>query len=635
MLLSVFMLAKATAGEFKDLGVQISSSTVIGTTFGKDGNGRDAVYTVMRGHPAKLLSFDAESGSFIQSLPLEGATGAWNACTASDGSIYVGSDANAHLYRYIPGEKEVHDLGLVAPEQTFVWDVTPGKDGEVFLGTYPGGFVLRYHPKDGFTDIGRGAVAPGEQYVRSVSYDPDTGRVYAGVGSHAHLIEIDPKTSEKRDLLPPEYREQEFVYGVSVFDGRLFGLITRAEKSLVFSLKNDELIGILPRMNGQQVMIDGPGNLVYYTVDGSLISADYTDLKTPPRKLCECPNALGFTWIDDKLVAFTREGLVRYDPKTGKKSTTSVKLPAEPTDIQSIELGPDGRIWTGGYLSGGNGAYDPNTGETQACPGLSQAEDMTVVGDTIYFGLYPGAKIASYNTRMQWNPRANNPRRIADLGPENQSRPMAMLGVADLNQVFIGTIPEYGQLGGVLAVYDIGTGKIAVHHDVVPKQSICSLVYHKGLVIGGTTIFGGLGQKPEETEAKLFVWDPTGNSKTFETSVAGAKAITGLFVGPDGEIWGMAEGTLFIFNRSTLQVSFTKEILPIHYGGERHVWRDAFFVTHPNGLIYGTMGDKLFQLDPASKQVTILRDKGAGMLAMDRARRLYFRDGTHLWQYVP
>src|SRR5262250_781883 len=115
ILLSVFMLAKTSAGEFKDLGVQISSSTVIGTTFGKDGNSRDAVYTVMRGHPAKLLSFDAETGSFIQSLPLDGATGAWNACTASDGSIYVGSDANAHLYRYIPGETEARDLGLVAP----------------------------------------------------------------------------------------------------------------------------------------------------------------------------------------------------------------------------------------------------------------------------------------------------------------------------------------------------------------------------------------------------------------------------------------------------------------------------------------------------------------------------------------
>src|SRR2546421_11740973 len=138
MLLSVVLLVlPSNAGEFKDLGVQISSSTVIGTTFGKDGAGRDVIYTVMRGHPAKLLSFDLGNGSLLQSLPLDGATGAWNACTASDGSIYVGMDANAHLYRYIPGEKEAHDLRLVAPGQSFAWDVTAGKDGEGFVGTYP------------------------------------------------------------------------------------------------------------------------------------------------------------------------------------------------------------------------------------------------------------------------------------------------------------------------------------------------------------------------------------------------------------------------------------------------------------------------------------------------------------------
>src|SRR3954470_15429452 len=131
-LIVLFLATRVNAeGKFVDLGVQISSSTCIGTTFAKDGAGRDAVYTVMRGHPAKLLSFDLETGKLIRSLPLEGANGAWNACTASDGSIYVGTDANAHLYRYVPGDEAVKDLGLVLPGQQFVWDVTAGKDGEI------------------------------------------------------------------------------------------------------------------------------------------------------------------------------------------------------------------------------------------------------------------------------------------------------------------------------------------------------------------------------------------------------------------------------------------------------------------------------------------------------------------------
>src|SRR5579862_3724037 len=146
-------------GKFTDLGVQISSSTVIGTTFSKDNK---SVFSVMRGHPAKLLEFDLTTGELNQSLPLPGAEGAWNACTATDGSIYVGTDSNGHLYRYIPGEKDVHDLGNPLPRETWVWDVVAGKDGEVFGGTYPGGKVFRYRPNDGFTDIARGPVASGE-----------------------------------------------------------------------------------------------------------------------------------------------------------------------------------------------------------------------------------------------------------------------------------------------------------------------------------------------------------------------------------------------------------------------------------------------------------------------------------------
>src|SRR5205814_6904492 len=117
------------------------------------------------------------------------------------------------------------------------------------------------------------------------------------------------------------------------------------------------------------------------------------DAPGKPEKLVACPDALGFTWSDGKLVGFSRSGIFRFDPQTGQLTKTPVKLPAEATDIQSIEPGPDGRIWTGGYLSGGNAAYDPSTGKSEQYRGLSQAEDMTVLRKSIYFGLYPGATL--------------------------------------------------------------------------------------------------------------------------------------------------------------------------------------------------------------------------------------------------
>src|SRR5690349_9609586 len=107
-------------GKLEDLGVQITSMTLQGTTFAKDPAGRALVCTVIRGEPAKLLVFDIKSGDLLHRFTLTEAHGAWNATTASDGSVYVGTDDNGHLYRWIPGEEKLKDLGQVGKDQIFV-----------------------------------------------------------------------------------------------------------------------------------------------------------------------------------------------------------------------------------------------------------------------------------------------------------------------------------------------------------------------------------------------------------------------------------------------------------------------------------------------------------------------------------
>src|SRR4051812_29560589 len=70
--------AEAGGGKFIDLGVQITSTTIQGTTWTKDRAGNPLVCTVIRGQPAKLLVFDVASGKLLQRVPLEGANGGWN-----------------------------------------------------------------------------------------------------------------------------------------------------------------------------------------------------------------------------------------------------------------------------------------------------------------------------------------------------------------------------------------------------------------------------------------------------------------------------------------------------------------------------------------------------------------------------
>jgi streptogramin lyase len=600
-------------------------------------NGAGVVCVVMRGQPAKLVVFDLKSGEMFQRLPLDGAEGGWNACTSTDGSVYVGTDSNGHLYRWIPGESVAHDLGQPLPEQKWVWDVRPGKDGEIFGGTYPGANVFRYRPKEGFSDAGKGPVAANENYVRAVAYDAVTGKVYAGVGSHAHLIELDPKTGEKRDILPSEYHDKEFVYGLDLLGDHLFAMISHGQDSLVMNLrKHNEVEAILPSVTGQQTMTrDRETGCIYYSSSPKVFRFDPAKPKQAPVEAFSAGPVVGFTWEGRTLVAMNSYGAVtRFDPATGKSEITKFHLPKEPTPINQIELGPDGRIWVGGYLSGGAAAFDPKTKQTEQFGNISQPEDICSVGKTLYFGLYPGARLSLYDTTQPWNPKENNPRQFGDLGPENQSRPMAMLGVAELNKVFIGTVPEYGLLGGVLATYRIDQDKLATHHDVVHDQSIVSLVHSNGLVVGSTSIFGGLGIAPSQKEAKLFLWDPKKNEKVYETvPVAGATAITGLFIGPDQSVWGLANGTLFIFDVSQRKV-IERHVL---FHGEYHkeqIWRDAQFVVHPNGQIYGSAGSQFFRLDPKTNLVTILKEQ-VGLCAMDRDGKLYFRDRTNLWQYTP
>jgi hypothetical protein len=634
----------ATQGKVEDLGVQITSMTLQGTTFAKDPSGRHLVCTVIRGEPAKLLVFDIKSGELRHRLTLEGSHGAWNATTASDGSVYVGTDDNGHLYRWIPGEEKLKDLGQVEKDQIFVWDVAPGEDGEVFCGTYPGCRVIRYHPKDGFSDVGKGAVAPGEDYVRALSYDPASKHVFAGVGAKAHLIELDPTTGEKKNILAPKYKDKKFAYGVDVVAGKLFTMLTDDTATVVTDLQTREEEATIP-CGLQIISPKSPyGEEVYFNSGGKV---SVYDLKMRKHEVVdEIGNlpviALGWVKFDEPdfpgetLVATTARGkLVRYHPKTGKSDAKQLDVPPESVPIQSIVAGPDGNIYCGGYLVGGFTRFDPKTDKHEQLGNTGQPEGMAVYADRIYLGIYPRARLKVFDPAKAFV-EGKNPRQFEELDRFDQDRPFAVLGALPLEKVFFGTISDYGTLGGALAVHDVATGKTEVHRNVVENQSITSLAYANDLVVGATTIAGGLGIEAKEKEAKVFLWDPAKAEKVFDVvAVPDANMISGLFVGPDKNVWGIGNGELFVFDVAARKAVTRTRLFPASKS-KRAGWRDATMTVHPDGNVYGTAGGRLFRVEPKTMEVTIIRHKsGSGLLALDRDGRIYFRERTNLWRYTP
>ncbi|WP_276347634.1 hypothetical protein [Daejeonella sp. JGW-45] len=629
---------QVNSGTLVNLGPQITMTTVQSGVFLKDQNGNDLLYTVVRGLPAHLAGYDLKSNNLVADIPLDNMDGAWGATVSTDGTFYAGG-GGGHLYSYTPGASSAQDLGLPLGTETYIWDLLPGADGEIFGASYPGCRVFRYHPKEGFTDVGKGPIVPGENYVRSIALNQTTGKIYAGIGSHARLVELDIASGKKREMLPEKYHNQAFVYDLKLVKDvaggdRLLATVTDIGKTLTYNLTTGVIEKEQDKIGVRSAIKSPSGNKLFYGDDVSYFSADLAAPGESPQMLGRSAGILASHWISpDVLYLFNRRGqLIKYDSARNISSSVFLKIPPQPISINAVSMGPDGRVWTGGYLSGSNAAYDPATGKTVEYRGISQTEGVTLHGPVMYFGIYPHGRLYRYDTAKPWSTENNNPKMIAKI-PE-QSRFFAGTALPEQNKVFFGSVPEYGLLGGSLVEYNVLTEKIETFNDVVPKLSIVSLVNSGGYVFGGTSVWGGLGVQPDKNEASLFVWDPVQKKKTFEIiPVENAKAITFLMNGPDGNIWGVADGILFIFNPATQQVLSRHLVYEVsEERKKRNIWHDVSMVIHPSGDIYGTGGGKFFKINPNTKSVTTILSP-ASKLTMEKNGTFYFSRGKDLWQY--
>lgn len=627
--------AQLDTTRFTNHGPQLFASMIQGSVFAEAADGRLLVYTVVRGEPAHLLGYEVQTRQLVLDEPLPEADGAWDLAQASDGTLYA-PGANGSLFAHVPGTQEVRDLGTALEGESYLWNLTAGKHGEVFGATYPGCRVFRYHPADGFSDVAMGPLVESENYVRSLAYHADTDRLYAGVGSRAHLFEINPETGEKRSMLPEKYKDFEFVYGLEIVPGqdgndRLFVLLTNGSLTLVYNLKTGVFEQEIEGIDMRAIAGSPDGSSVFFTQKGRLKRFDPNDSFQQAEVIEEeIGTANAFYHTADGLVYLLTSGatLASYDPTSQLLTKEKLGIPGQPIPIHSLQLGPDGKIWSGGYLAGGNAAFDPATGVSTFLSGMEQTEGMSVLDDWIFFGIYPKGRFYKYHTKERWDLREGNPTFIGQI--ENQSRAFAHAVLPDRQQVVFGTIPEYGKLGGSLVRYDLRTETMHSFDSPVEKQAISGLAYTGEYVLVGTTISGGLGIAPQTTEAKLLGWDPESGEKLFElTPVPGAAALTGFLPMQDGTIWGMGDGQLFVFDPNAREVVSVQKLYDYPPFGS-HVWRSAFLVLHKDGNIYGTDVGKLFKLDPVSKTYTKLVDN-AGLLVQDRDGTLFFRRKTDLW----
>ncbi|PYI57389.1 hypothetical protein [Paenibacillus flagellatus] len=648
----VRVTAKHTA-----LGAQVTNATIHAAAVGRDAAGRATVYAVADGSAgccARLVAIDPNDGSTVGVWELPGAAGGWSAVAANDGSVYAGSYENGLLYRYVPGEPDITVVGKPREGEMFVYGLAAGAGSEIYGGTYPGAMLFRYSPDEGFAQLGPAPLQPGESYVRDVAFDAERGAVYAGIGSHASLKRLDARTGAVTDWLAEELRGEQFVYDVNVAAGKLFVRATPSCRTYVCGLEGDE--SGLPAV---EATIDGVHSLgvspeydggVYYGGSGGLWRYDVAARRSEPTgvadamtldqfvvRLDDQTNFPGYTLVGIGS-ANGRTRLTKYNAATGKLASLELSFPEAPANLVSIVHGPDSRLYTSGFLVGGHGVYTPmRDDETVQRRGVMQSENMAELDGKLYFGVYPGARLYEYDPGKPWTADrgGDNPRLLFALKDEEQDRPFGM--AADGGKLYVGTVSGYGKLGGALTVYDPASGTFDFYRHAVPNQSLIALACRDGIVYAGSSIWGGIGIEPSETEAKLLRFDSaTREFAVLSLPVPGLKAVTALAWATGGLLWGMAEGYLFGFDPQSRTFVHFEEAFPDVKYGERFVWRDATLLEAADGRLYGTVGGRyVFRFDPAGRRIETIRDDGGKFLAEDDYGHLYYVVGTELYRLVP
>lgn len=632
LVVSTFLLHTETASAKVDkrfskpinLGSPIESVAIYDFTYGKE-DGRDVMYTTVTGNPAIFQVIDLVSHEVLKTFPLDGSESSWTHITTPDGSVYIGG--NGTLYEYSPKTKQVKNLGGIG--ESVVYGLSYDEEGRVYFGSYPHAKAGRYDPNSGeMKDYG--SVAPDQSYSRSTAYH--NGFLYLGIGVDGYLVKLNVETgeSEKIELPIDAIQGSGNVWQLDTTGKYIVAGIGGGNNALLFYDTETGKWNDKYYLNNKGLrLVQGKPNSdnAYFLQNNRLQEIDLETLEATDTGVVFGTFLRNTSWIEVpndpelpglSLVTVQFGGGVTFmNLDTKKVKTTQYPVVGNPIPIQTLEKGPGGKLYVSGYPGGKAAVYDPNTGESESFA-LGQAEGMATLGDKMYFGVYPGATIFEFDVAKPLVDK-NNPKQIFDI--PNQDRPFVITPVNE--KLFIGTIPDYGKLGGSLTVLDpASVDETVIYENIIHNQSIAGLAAKDGKLYGSTTVAGGLGIAPTESEAKIFVLDLANGKKAdeFVPKIPGVtvqpKMISGMSLGPDGLLWSAADGTIFAMDPETLEIIKSANIYPDvkNYG----TWRPVHIRWSEDGLMYTTLAGKLTVINPesfefetlASTQLMTLGDNG-------------------------
>jgi hypothetical protein len=617
--------------------------------------GDGELYYATNGSPATFYATDAVTGKKIFSQDLPGSDVVWAMVIGADGNVYFAGTYNGILYRYVVEEKRLEQLGK-NPSDNWVWQLEASVDGKIYGATYPNAKVFEYDIESAqFSDLG--TFYDGQQYARGLGITEES--LYVGTGTTAYLMKMDLATRERTEIHLPitgvstqisniwEYGNNIFVaYGTSMVT---IDKTTGEEKNTMNWQDEHTFDGLISSPSPYDE------NSIYYINKNTqqLWTYDMTthkQAKVEPTVQLPATPAKAMDWVKDdsgKDVLAILHHQIEYslfDPATNTVKISYPEVDMQGLLMQSLEIGEDQKIYMGGY-QGSFGVFDTSIDEYilhERDP--HQIEGIGFLNGDVYLGTYGGARIFKYNPDLPFNytggVNGDNPEMVQDIG-DDQSRPFTF--TSGDNKLFVGTISDYGRLGGALTIYDAETDKWNTIRNIVQNQSIIGLAYLNGKVFGGSTISGGLGIDPTEAKAKMFQYNvESGTHEEFDLQVEGLEKpemIGELSVGPDGNIWGVAWGldkagayntVIFAMNPENREIIKSTELYKgVNRGSQ---WRPFFIRWDNQGYLYTTAGRQLTVIDPKTMKSKQLVTGTVQLMDVDNEGNIYYTADHNLYQ---
>ncbi|ALC86385.1 hypothetical protein AM499_11500 [Bacillus sp. FJAT-22090] len=630
MLLSTGVDVTATKGGIEKVDTPFAR-TVAMSGAAANVNGVPYQYVILQGEPAVLAVYKLPSKELIDQVRLPKSTAAWAITTDKSGQAWIGGTPTAALYSYNPANKKLINHGTPDSSHTSILDLEVVGDA-IYGSTAPNGKVFKFQ-NGKFATIG--AATGIQKNARSLAFQTGSNRLFVGSGSKASLIVWDLKTNKKTEILPAKYRTESDVYDLDFAEGLIFAKLSPSKKVLVFDAKTNKFMKELA-VGSRGVSSPLDGNVYYSYMTNSSTSLYQFNTKSSITKDMKI-NLAGTEAVSMDFVKLPSgdtmlTGLLGntgthllYNQTKNKVEISKLNLPKQSVPIHTISSDGKGSIFTSGYVSGQVSILNPITKNKTQITSIGQVEGMTPYNGGMYLGVYPAGDVMYYHPET--NPHGKT---VFSVSQNGQNRPISLAIAPNEKVLAVGSHPKQGTVSGSLSYYNLNTKKVVNRKAPFPNQSIVALTYSNGYFYGGTSTFansksGGIGI------AKFFRIPANNiNAKPEElpSPIAKPRLISAMITGPSSTIWGVADGTVFIYNSKTMK----SKTIPVVSRTSGQI-RNGSLVDGKDGFIYGTIENKLFRIHSTSFKLELLGTQQSNGVALGADGNIYFTTAGDILRY--